>query len=115
MHNFGYLKIMNESDLIDTELSDHYPLLASLKFYINGPVVERSELTDIPPGFKWNKNSDEQFKAAFFHPDIKKRIEDLKLLNDANTFDVDKYCNAITNLITNAANLSLKRKQLGKK
>ena len=114
MDNVGYFKIMTDSDLIDSELSDHYPLLASLKFYINRPVIERSELTDIPFSFKWNKDSGERFKAAFSHPDIKKRIEDLKLLNDTNTFNIETYCNALTNLITNAANLSLKRKKLRK-
>ena len=68
MQSVRYFKVFNDHELIDSELSDHYPLLASLKFSISKPTLEKTEMTDIPLGYKWDKNSNEKFKAALSNP-----------------------------------------------
>ena len=109
--NVRYFKVLNDSDLIDSELSDHYPLMVSFKFSVNPPAVEESEMTDIPPGFKWTKESDEKFKTALSHPDMKKKLSELKTSHMMNKIDIDEYCKLVTNAIVNAAQSSLKKRK----
>ena len=108
-----YFKVLTSEDVLDTTLSDHYPIKISLSCSLNNKIDKPPDhLEDMPPIFIWNKSSTIAFQNAFTNENIQKKLRDLQNIKKDKAFiNIDEYNNKIVDLFVSAASKSLKCRQ----
>ena len=95
-----------------TNISDHRPI--TCRFMLTAlPIIRRVNVnfTDQPKGYLWNKaSSPPAFKSAQGEPDYMAALQSAMSYDCQCKDDVKKINEDLTNLLTNAANLSLETK-----